>query len=65
MAGRPLFEHLGIGGGVSLLAGLTCLCVPCLLLLHRYGATLRSKSKFADDSLDEMQVFTPEQKHTA
>lgn len=47
MAGRPLFKNLGIGGGVSLIAGLTVLCIPALLLLYRYGAYLRSKSKFA------------------
>ena len=52
MAGRPLFKNLGIGGGVSLLAGLTCLCVPLLLLLYRYGAWLRSKSEFASTSAD-------------
>jgi DHA1 family multidrug resistance protein-like MFS transporter len=47
MAGRPLFKNLGIGGGVSLIAGLACVCVPLLLLLYRFGAYLRSKSKFA------------------
>jgi len=26
---RPLFLNLGVGGGVSLLAGLTCVCVVC------------------------------------
>ncbi|GAC96095.1 cycloheximide resistance protein [Pseudozyma hubeiensis SY62] len=47
MAGRPLFKNLGIGGGVSLIAGLTVLCIPALLLLYRHGAYLRSKSNFA------------------
>jgi DHA1 family multidrug resistance protein-like MFS transporter len=45
--GRPLFINLGIGGGVSLLAGLTCLCIPGIVLLYIFGASLRAKSKFA------------------
>lgn len=48
MAGHPLFKNLGIGAGVSLLAGLTCVCVPLLLLLYKYGPVLRAKSKFTD-----------------
>ncbi|SPO28998.1 probable FLR1 - Putative H+ antiporter involved in multidrug resistance [Ustilago trichophora] len=47
MVGRPLFKNLGIGKGVSLLAALACLCVPLLVLLYRYGAWLRAKSRFA------------------
>lgn len=48
MFGHPLFKNLDIGPGVSLLAGLAVLCVPALLALYRYGALLRSKSKFAE-----------------
>ncbi len=60
MAGRPMFEKLGIAGGVSLLAGLTCLCVPALILLYHYGPLLRSKSKFAvvESDLDFAQAKT-------
>ncbi len=60
MSGRPMFVQLGIGGGVSLLAGLTCVCIPALLLLYRYGPLLRSKSKFAveESDLDFAQAKT-------
>lgn len=44
---RPMFINLGIGGGVSLLAGMSCLGVAGMFLLWQYGAYLRSKSKFA------------------
>lgn len=47
LAGRPLFVNLGIGGGVSLLAGLACLGVFGMFYLWKYGAWLRSKSTFA------------------
>jgi len=32
---RPLFLNLGVGGGVSLLAGLTCVCVVCVSIWRR------------------------------
>jgi len=44
---RPMFINLGIGGGVSLLAGLSCLGVLGMFFLWKYGAWLRSKSTFA------------------
>ncbi|KAF2095092.1 MFS general substrate transporter [Rhizodiscina lignyota] len=44
---RPMFINLGIGGGVSLLAGLSCLGVFGMFYLWKYGAWLRSKSTFA------------------
>jgi MFS transporter, DHA1 family, multidrug resistance protein len=44
---RPMFLNLGLGGGVSLLGGLTIVCAFLLYLLYRYGALLRSKSRFA------------------
>ncbi|KAK2732495.1 hypothetical protein FQN55_004072 [Onygenales sp. PD_40] len=44
---RPLFLNLGIGQGVSLLAGLTVGCAGGTFALFYYGAYLRSKSKFA------------------
>jgi MFS transporter, DHA1 family, multidrug resistance protein len=44
---RPMFINLGVGGGVSLLAGLSCLGVIGMFYLWRYGAWLRSKSTFA------------------
>jgi MFS transporter, DHA1 family, multidrug resistance protein len=47
---RPMFINLGIGGGVSLLAGLSCLGIFGMFYLQRYGAWLRSKSSFAVSS---------------
>ena len=43
----PLFTSLGIGGGVSLLAGLTVLCAFGLLFLYKFGKWLRGRSSFA------------------
>lgn len=48
---RPMFLNLGVGGGVSLLAGLSCLGVLGMFYLWRYGAWLRSKSKFAHSGI--------------
>ena len=44
---RPLFINLGIGRGVSLLAGLSTLGVIGMFTLYYTGATLRARSKFA------------------
>ena len=44
---HPLFTHLGVGKGVSLLASLTCACVGGIFVLYYFGATLRARSKFA------------------
>ncbi|PLB47573.1 MFS general substrate transporter [Aspergillus steynii IBT 23096] len=45
---RPLFDRLGIAGGVSLLGGLSCGGVLGVSALYMYGAGLRSRSKFAE-----------------
>jgi DHA1 family multidrug resistance protein-like MFS transporter len=47
MFGRPMFLALGVSGGVSLLAGVSCLCSGCFLILYYQGASLRKRSKFA------------------
>ncbi|KAH8669166.1 benomyl/methotrexate resistance protein [Xylariales sp. PMI_506] len=44
---RPLYANLGVGPGVSLLAGLTCVCIVGLFVLWHFGAFLRSRSRFA------------------
>lgn len=44
---RPMFLTLGIGGGVSLLAGLSILGIFGMFYLWKYGAGLRAKSTFA------------------
>jgi len=43
---RPLFLSLGVNGGVSLLAGVMCVCSVLLFGLYRYGPVLRAKSRF-------------------
>ncbi|KAL4800133.1 major facilitator superfamily domain-containing protein [Aspergillus venezuelensis] len=42
----PMFEGIGISGGVTLLASLSLLCVLGLYLLYFFGAKLRGRSKF-------------------
>lgn len=44
---RPLFINLGVGRGVSLLAGLSTLGVIGMFTLYHTGAKLRARSKFA------------------
>lgn len=47
MFARPLFVNLGVGPGVSLLAGLTAGCILGIFGLWYFGAALRARSKFA------------------
>ena len=44
---RPMFVNLGVGGGVSLLAGLACVGAVGMWGLYYFGARLRAKSRFA------------------
>ena len=44
---RPMFVNLGVGGGVSLLAGLACVGAVGMWGLYYWGAKLRAKSRFA------------------
>ncbi|TVY87490.1 Cycloheximide resistance protein [Lachnellula willkommii] len=43
----PMFSRLGVDGGVSLLGGLTVLCIFGIFGIYYGGATLRKRSKFA------------------
>ncbi|KYK59613.1 hypothetical protein DCS_00745 [Drechmeria coniospora] len=43
----PLFDHLGVARGTSLLGGLSCIGIIGIWLLYFYGARLRALSKFA------------------
>ncbi|KAF1958540.1 benomyl/methotrexate resistance protein [Byssothecium circinans] len=47
LVGRPMFEGIGVDGGVSLLGGLTVLCCVGILALWKWGKLLRMRSKFA------------------
>ncbi|KAI5481913.1 MFS transporter, DHA1 family, multidrug resistance protein [Pseudohyphozyma bogoriensis] len=46
--GRAFFDHLGLGGGSSLLAGLSILMIPVLYALMKFGARLRARSKWTN-----------------
>lgn len=45
--GHPLYNNLGVGKGVSVMAGLCAGCVFGLYGLWYWGAKLRARSKFA------------------
>lgn len=44
---RPLFNSLGVGPGVSLLASLAAGCIIGIFVLFFYGDKLRARSRFA------------------
>lgn len=44
---RPLFNNLGVGPGVSLLASLAAVCIVGIFVLYFYGDKLRARSRFA------------------
>lgn len=44
---RPMFQGIGIDGGVSLLAGCMVLCSVGIAALFWWGKTLRERSRFA------------------
>ncbi|KAL4938791.1 hypothetical protein BDV06DRAFT_214830 [Aspergillus oleicola] len=43
---RPMFDGIGISGGVTLLASLSVLCILGMFGLYFFGARLRERSKF-------------------
>ncbi|CAO2657257.1 Nn.00g033830.m01.CDS01 [Neocucurbitaria sp. VM-36] len=44
---RPMFQGIGIDGGVSLMAGCMVLCTGGMVLLFVFGKRLRERSRFA------------------
>jgi DHA1 family multidrug resistance protein-like MFS transporter len=44
---KPMFDAIGVDGGVSLLGGLMVLCVVGIVGLWKFGLLLRKRSKFA------------------
>ena len=42
----PMFRGLGVGGGVSLLAGIMTVCSGLLVVMYRTGPALRKRSRF-------------------
>jgi MFS transporter, DHA1 family, multidrug resistance protein len=47
MFSRSMFMNLGVPAGVSLLGGLTIVCIAGIFCLYWFGAKLRARSKFA------------------
>ena len=45
---RPMFERLGVPGGVSLLGGLTVVGIGGIYGLYFFGHRLRARSEFAE-----------------
>jgi DHA1 family multidrug resistance protein-like MFS transporter len=45
---RPMFQALGVDGGVSLLGGCMVLCALGMAGLFKFGKRLRERSRFAD-----------------
>jgi DHA1 family multidrug resistance protein-like MFS transporter len=48
MFSRPLYVHLGVGVGCSILAALTVVCAVGVHLLYRFGEALRRRSRFEE-----------------
>lgn len=46
--GKAFFDALGLGGGSSLLAGVSLLMIPCMWMLFLYGHRLRAMSKYTE-----------------
>ncbi|KAL4914543.1 major facilitator superfamily domain-containing protein [Aspergillus aurantiobrunneus] len=44
---RPMFDGIGISGGVTLLASLSVLCIAGVFVLYFLGGRLRERSRFA------------------
>ncbi|KAI1077056.1 MFS general substrate transporter [Whalleya microplaca] len=44
---KPMYEKIGINGGVSLLGGLSILCSGGMIFLYYFGHRLRARSRFA------------------
>ena len=44
---RPMFQGIGISGGVSLLGGLMVVCCGGMVILYTFGKRLRERSRFA------------------
>ncbi|KAL6821571.1 major facilitator superfamily domain-containing protein [Trichoderma camerunense] len=47
LVSRPMFTHLGVPGGVSLLGGLNFICIGGVCIMYYLGPKLRARSRFA------------------
>lgn len=50
LVSRPMFTHLGVSGGASLLGGLNVVCIGGVYIMYYCGASLRARSRFATGS---------------
>ncbi|KAH8803487.1 major facilitator superfamily domain-containing protein [Xylogone sp. PMI_703] len=46
LVSRPMFTHLGVPGGVSLLGGLNIVCIGGVYIMYYHGSRLRARSRF-------------------
>ncbi|RFU23998.1 hypothetical protein B7463_g12343, partial [Scytalidium lignicola] len=44
LVSRPMFTHLGVQGGVSLLGGLNIVCIGGVYIMYYYGSRLRARN---------------------
>lgn len=47
LVAKPMFDGIGVAGGVSILGGLMVVGMVGMWTLYRYGKVLRSRTKFA------------------
>lgn len=55
LAARPMFFHMGVGPGCSLLGAIAAIMLPVPFLFMRFGLQLRKMSKFAPVESDEKE----------
>lgn len=54
---RPMFMNLGVGPGVSLLAGLCVVCIAGMFVLWWFGPKLRARSRFTQKTRGQRAVY--------
>lgn len=55
-----MYHGLGVQWASGLLAFLALLCAPMPFLFYRYGAKIRSKSRFASARIEERAALNPQ-----
>lgn len=57
LAGRPMFEKLGLGWGCSALGFISLLFCPGALLIYRYGERIQTNPRFQPNFLRTDPTF--------
>ncbi|KAL1793817.1 hypothetical protein ACET3X_007238 [Alternaria dauci] len=57
---QHMFDALGVGGGGSLIAGVTCVLAPIPFVFYKYGGPIRERSKFAPTPSKESEPKSSE-----